>query len=819
MAMRGKEYYAEIESVYKKPEEYVLAGRGNAYVRVDAEAKVTGSAIFTDDVYLPETWYCKLVHSPYAHALIKSIDFTEALKVPGVKATLTGADFPEGHNLGNPEAFKELADKEPLCRKKVRMYGDEVAAVCATTEEAATKAAALVKVEYEPLPVILDPFEAMAVDAEPIHYPPDQPGTASNLSIFTVMKAGDPDKMFEEAYYTDKSYYQTQQMVHSAIEPHGAIAKYENGEWTIWTTTQGAYVSRYWIAWGLGVPESRVRLIKPMVGGGFGGKLDVFAHELCPCKFAEMTGHPVKCILKRDEVFLCTRTRHPIAFQIESAFTKEGKLLAKRCRHILDGGAYGGSGIAANTLSLICATFPYKVENIDMIARRPYTNHPASGAMRGYSACQVHFAHEIHMDEVANHLGIDPVELRHKNEITPYYTGPTGLEFTSCRFKEAMDACAEYIDWEHRDRYPIGSGEAIGFSGSGFMSGTGFPVLVTPHYCSSATMVRLNREGYAVVFSGANDIGQGCDTVMTMIVAEELGLNMDEVKLVASDTTTTPWDAGSFGSRVTFLGGNACRHAVGDAKLKLLTHWAEEWGCKPQDIKMADHRVFLPGDAEKNISYNEACFGYEEKNFGRCVAGVGAFAHEGDKDIYVKNVGNYATAYSFSASAAKVKVDMETGQVELEDFVFGHDCGRPLNIRAVEGQIEGSVLLGFGFTCFEECVYDKDGRHLNPSFRDYRFPTALDMPQIKTIVCSEYDEEGPMGAKEAGEGSTAPVGSAIGNAINYATGLVMKELPITPERLWKALREHEKTGKTEFGAEDLPAKFANMPPLPQRYDV
>lgn len=701
-------------------------------------------------------YYCKLVHSPYAHANIVSIDFSEALKVPGVKGVLTGQDFPEGHNLGNPEAFKELADKEPLCRKKVRMVGDEVAAVCAISEEIATEAAALVKVEYEPLPPVLDPFESMAPDAPAIHYP-----DSSNLSIFTVMKAGDTEKAFAEADYTDRHYYQTQEMVHAAIEPHGAVAKYENGEWIVWTTTQGAYVSRYWIAWGLGVPESQVRVIKPMVGGGFGGKLDVFAHELCPCKFAQMTGHPVKCILKRDEVFLCTRTRHPISFEIESAFTKEGKLLAKRCQHILDGGAYGGSGIAANTLSLICATFPYKVENIDMTARRPYTNHPASGAMRGYSACQVHFAHEIHMDEVANDLHIDPLQLRRQNGITPYYTGPTGLEFTSCQFDEALVKCAEAIDWEHRDKYPIGSGEAIGLSGSGFMSGTGFPVLVTPHYCSSSTIVRLNREGYAVVFSGANDIGQGCDTVMTMIVAEE-------------------------------------------------------WGCKPSDITMKDHRVFIKGDAEKNISYNEACFGYEEKNFGRCIAGVGSFAHEGDKDIYVKNVGNYATAYSFSASAAKVKVDMETGAVELQDFVFGHDCGRPLNLRAVEGQIEGSVLLGYGFTCYEECVYNKEGKHMNPSFRDYRFPTALDMPHIKTIICSEADSEGPMGAKEAGEGSTAPVGSAIGNAINYATGLTLRELPITPEKLWRALKEHEKTGKTCFGAEDLPEKFAAMPPLPQR---
>jgi CO/xanthine dehydrogenase Mo-binding subunit len=326
-------------------------------------------------------------------------------------------------------------------------------------------------------------------------------------------------------------------------------------------------------------------------------------------------------------------------------------------------------------------------------------------------------------------------------------------------------------------------------------------------------MVRLNREGYATVYTGANDIGQGCDTVMTMIVAEELGLRMDEVKCVNADTTLTPWDAGSFGSRVTFLGGNAARRAVGDAKLKLLTHWAEEWDCKPGDISMKDHRVFVKGDPEKNISYNEACYGYEEKNFGRCISGVGSFAHEGDKDIYVKNRGNYAPAYSFSASAAKVKVDIETGEVDVKDFIFAHDCGRPLNIRAVEGQIEGSVLLGLGFTCYEECLFTPDGKHRNPTFRDYRFPTALDMPHIKSIVCGQPDPEGPMGAKEAGEGSTAPVGPAIGIAINRATGLKFHSLPITPEKVWRALREHAATGREHFGDEGLAEKFDAIPAM------
>jgi len=783
----NKEYYEHLQKVYKKPEDYELAGKDNSYVRVDAEAKVTGRALYTDDIFLPGMLYGKLKRSPYAHAKIISIDTSKAEALPGVKCVITGKDF-HGGRLGNPEAFKELADKDPLCKDEVFLVGDEVAAVAAVDEETAEEALELIDVKYEVLPAVFDSVEAMKDDAPVVHYP-----DTHNISIFTTMQAGEPDKAFKDADYTDKHHYKTQMMVHAAIEPHGALAKYENNEWTVWTTTQGAYVSRFWIAYGLGVPESQVRVIKPYLGGGFGGKLDAFPHELCACVMAKRTGRPVKIILNRAEVFYGTRSRHPFRFEIETAFTKDGKMLAKRCQHILDGGAYGGSGIAANALSLIWANFPYKIPNIDMTARRPYTNKPASGAMRGYSACQVHFANDVHMDEVAEELGIDAVELRRINAVTPGYEGPTGLQVTSCAFIETLDEAAKAIKWEER-KNNLPPNEGIGVAGSGFVSGTGFPVLVTPAYASASTAVRLNREGYATVFTGANEIGQGSDTVMTMVVAEELGLRMDEVKLVQSDTTLTPYDAGSFGSRVTFLAGNSARRAAGDAKLKLLEVVAENWGCKVEDISMKDHRVFKKDDSEKNISYNDAIWIYEEKHFGKAIMGIGSYAHDGDKDIYVKNRGNYAPSYSFSTGAARVKVDEETGCFDLLDFMFAHDCGRALNRRAVEGQIEGSVLLGLGFAAFEECLFDENGKMLNPSFRDYRFPTALDMPQMQTILCGEPDPDGPFGAKEAGEGSTAPVAPAIVNALNRATGLKFHDLPVTPEKVWRAIKE-KKEGK------------------------
>lgn len=773
-------YYDHLKKIYKKPEDYEFVGK--AYNRIDAEDKVTGRAKYTADIYLPGMLYGKLKHSPFAHARIISIDTSKAEALPGVKCVVTGKDF-HGGKLGNPEAFKELADKEPLCKDKVRFFGDEVAAVAAVDEETATEAIELIEVVYEELPCVFDSADAMKDDAPVIH----QPGT-QNLSMLTTMHGGDCDKAFAEADYTDKHSYRTQMMAHAALEPHGAVATWENNQITIWTTTQGAHVSRFWIAHGLGIPQSQVRVIKPYLGGGFGGKLDVFPHELCVCLMSMKTGRPVKIILDRKEVFYATRTRHPMELEIETAFKKDGTMLAKRCRHVLDGGAYGGSGVAANVLSLIWATLPYKVANIDMLARRPYTNKPPSGAMRGYAACQVHFANEVHMDEVAEELGIDPVELRRKNACVPGYEGPTGLLVTSCAFKETLDKAAEAMRWEER-KHELKCGEGIGFAGSGFVSGTGFPVLETPKYHSASTTVRLNREGYATVFTGANEIGQGSDTVMTMIVAEELGLKMDEVKIVQSDTTLTPFDSGSFGSRVTFLAGNATRRAVGDAKLKLLEVVAENWNCKPEDIVMRDHRVFKRGDSTNDISFSEAVCMYEEKHYGKSVIGAGSFAHDGDKEIYKKNRGNYAAAYSFSTGAARVEVDEETGCISVSDLILAHDCGQPLNLRAVEGQVEGSVHMGLGFSLFEECLFDDKGKMVNATFLDYRFPTSLDMPRIRTITCGKPDEEGPFGAKEAGEGSTPPVAPAIVNAINRATGLKFHELPITPEKLWRAVKE------------------------------
>ncbi len=779
--------------IFKETGDFSIVGTN--YPKVDAEDKVTGRARYAGDMKFTGMLHCKFVRSPHAHAKILSIDTSEAEKLPGVKAIITGKDM-TGKTLGCVEIDKATADKTPLAIDKVRYIGDEVAAIAAVDEATAQAAAELVKVEYEVLPAYFDPKAALAGEVE-IH--PDKAQQfdfitgvkveGNNVNQYNIVECGDVDKAFAEADYTDTHVYKTQLISHAAIEPHAAVAKYENNEYVIYTSTQSAYICRYWIANALGVPESQVRVVKPYVGGGFGGKLDVFPHEACCCILAQKTGRPVKYVMTREEVFEASRTRHSMIIEIESSFKKDGTLTAKKCRHYLDGGAYGGTGKPANALSILWENLPYKIPNLRMEAWRVYTNHTVAGAMRGYTSCQVHFACDSHMDEAARDLGLDPVEFRKLNGAETGYKTANGLKVSSCAFKDTLDAAAEAIDWQNA-KNNLGENEGIGFAGSGFVSGTGYAVLTTPTNCSNFTVCRLSRQGYATLYSGANDIGQGLDTVMTVVAAEELGLDMNEVKICVADTNLTPFDTGTLGSRGTFLAGNGARRAAADAKRQLMETVAGRIGVPVEELVCKDHRIYKAADPEVGMSYKEAVWAYEEEHDGQGIVGKGHFTHTDtgeEYDGFCK--GNYAPSYSFSTGAAKVKVDDETGEVNISDFIFAHDCGRPLNPVAVEGQVEGSVQMGLGYALYEEMILDENGNVKNPGFRDYKFPTALDMPKMQTIFCGEPDPVGPFGAKECGEGSTAPVAPAIANAITDATGIRFNQIPINPERLWKAMKE------------------------------
>lgn len=779
---------------FEEKEQFSIIGHN--YPKIDGEEKVTGRAQYAGDIKLPGTLYCKFVRSPHAHAKILSIDTSEAEKLPGVKAIAYGSDFVG--TLGCVEIDKATADKMPLCTDKVRYIGDEILGIAATSERIAQQACNLVKIEYEVLPAYFTPQEAMAGDV-PIHENVGEQFDADgsvreremNVNQYNVIEKGDVDKAFAEAAYTDKHVYQTQRISHSAIEPHACIATYENGEYTIYTSTQSVYLCQYWLARALGVPEGKVRAIKPRVGGGFGGKLDVFPHEAVCCKLAEKTGRPVKMVLTREEVFEATRVRHPITIEIESAFSADGTLLAKKCKHYLNGGAYGGTGKPSNALSILWENLPYKIPNLRMEAWRVYTNTTVGGAMRGYTSCQIHFASDCHMDEAAYDLGIDPVELRKNNVAYPGYRTMSGLKVTSCAMKETLEAASETIGWE-KNKDHLEEHEGIGFAASGFVSGTGYAVLTTPTNCSNFSMVRLDRNGYATVYSGANDIGQGLDTVLQVVVAEALGLPQNMVKVSSADTALDPFDTGTLGSRGTFLGCNGAKRAADDAARILRETAALKLGVKADELVVKDQKVYLEVNPDMSMSFHDAVWAYEEMHEGKGIVGMGSFAHVdmGEEfDGFTK--GNYAPAYSFSTGAARVKVDEETGVVDISDFIFAHDCGRPLNPQSVEGQVEGSVQMGLGYALMEKEMINDKGRVTNPGFRDYRFPTAMDMPEIKTIFCGVPDEVGPYGAKECGEGSTAPVAPAIVNAVAMATGIRPHQIPIDPEHLWRLLKERD----------------------------
>jgi 4-hydroxybenzoyl-CoA reductase alpha subunit len=761
--------------------EYSVVGKNSA--RRGAMDKATGRAQFTADLTLPNMLYGKILRSPYPHARILNIDISRAAKLVGVRGIITGKDIPRVQ-FGGGEG---VCDRYSLAIEKVRFIGDEVAAVAGIDEDTAEEALDLIKVDYEELPSVFDPEEAMKPGAPKIH------DKKNNINVKMIINAGDVEKGFRESFYIHEDRFTTQVAIHCALEPHVSLAKFDNESITIWTSTQMPFVTRYWLAKTLGLPENKVRVIKPYVGGAFGGKIDLFSHEICACLLSIKTGRPVKIELTREEVFTCTRSRHPMIIELKTGVRRDGTIIAKQCRHILDGGAYGGAGIAAPHLSLLFQNLPYKFANAKLEAYRVYTNNPVSGAMRGYTSPQVHFADECHMDMIAEALGIDPIEIRLKNAIDPNYSTATMLKITSCGFTETIQEAARAIGWD-KSKGKVRKNRGIGMGCSGFLSGSAFAILNTPKNYSSCVIIKLHREGFATVFTGASDIGQGSDTVLGMIAAEELGLSPENVRVVSGDTELTPFDSGAFGSRTTFLVGNAVKRAATEAKQQLFKAVSERLEASIEDLESKEGRIFVKGNPEKGMSFGEAVFACQELAGGTEIVGRGTFSFEIDASIYETGLGNYCPSYSFSTGTAKVEVDRKTGLVDVIKVVFAHDIGYPINPVSVEGQLQGSILMGYGFTLLEQALLKK-GRILNPSFLDYMVPTALDMPEIEIALVKTNDPGGPFGAKECGEGSTSPVSPCIANAIYDAIGLRIKELPITPEKILKALKITDNNAK------------------------
>ena len=584
----------------------------------DAALKVTGQAQFTDDLMLPGMLYGRLVRSTVAHGRIVSIDTSAAEALPGVKGVLTGADIPDQVYGIVPMAKDEYA----LAKEKVRYIGDEVAAVVAIDPETAEEAARLVRVEYEELPAVFDPLEAIKEGAPVIH---DRHPNNTSASIHKEF--GDVEKGFAASAFVFEDSFYSQAVNHAPMEPHAAMAQYDplNGDFTIWTSTQIPYFLKRNLATTMGVPENKVRVIKPKVGGGFGQKLDMFAKDFCACWFARELGRPVKFIYDREEVFQMTRQRHPMYLTVKTGVNKRGKILAQHITAHADGGAYNSTAPLMITLSAFFVMIPYKIDNLVYEGYHVYTNKPVGGAMRGHGVPQPRFAIERQVDLIAKRIGVDPVEMRLLNAIKAGEPHAAGFVINTCGFAESVEEAAKAIGWkEKRGKLPFGRG--IGLAGSAWPSG-----VANMAHLASGAVVQLMREGRVNVLSGAADIGQGAETVINQIVAEQLGVPMEDVHITAADTGLCPLDAGTFGSGVTVRAGNAALAAANDVREQLFPFVADWLECGPDDLEAADRRIWVRGNPERGMSLSEALKRYQYADMPLPIVGRGAWIPPADQ--------------------------------------------------------------------------------------------------------------------------------------------------------------------------------------------
>ncbi len=797
---------------------------GKPVAMVDAAGKTTGAGKYTDDLTLPGMLCGKILHSPYPHARIRNIDTSRALALEGVVAVVTGKDAPITYGI-----LPIGHDEHALAVDKVRYVGDNVACVAAVTEAIAEQALELIDVDYELLPAWFDPEESMNAEGEFIHEQRHH-----NIEKEYHHSFGDPEAGFAEADYVAKARYVANEVTHAAMEPHSTLAAFDldphsgkMGRLTVWSSTQVPYYLQHKLSLVLEMPMSRIRVIKPLVGGGFGGKSEVIPLEIIAAIAARAANAPVKITYSREEVFWAHRGRPRTIVDLKTGVTKDGRITAVRARVVQDGGAYCSYGPVTILYSGALLGALYDIPNVQYDGYRVLTNKPACGAMRGHGTVNVRFAFESQLDEIAAELQIDPAEIRRRNLLKPPCVTVNGLRVLSYGLPECIDKVVERSWWRER-RGKMRRARGLGIACSHYVSGAANSIIRSdmPH---STVNIKIDRDGGVVVYTGASEIGQGSDTMTAQVVAETLGCSLSRVKVIAADTDLTPIDLGSYSSRVTFMAGNAALRAAESVKKLIIAAAAKKMGCAAEDVVMRDDAVAKSeqSDAPRE-SANDVARGRVE---GQILRGsvLQKRKEEGPKqrmsfeeavvaaiDVHgaLTGTGSYAPpqeargagfkgsgvgpspAYSYSAQVAEVSVDEETGEVTVHKIWAAHDCGRALNPVAVEGQVIGSVWMGLGQALQEEMVW-KDGLIMNPGLLEYRSPSSAESPEIEAIIVESIDPEGPFGAKEAGEGSLAATIPAIANAIYDAVGIRLREAPFTPERVLAALRA--KNGAKKVG--------------------
>lgn len=761
---------------------------GASVPRLERNEKITGRVLYTINIDLPGMLHVKILRSPVPHAKLTKIDASAAVALPGVHTVLTRDDFSDG--AIDPFFGPVFRDQPIVAIDKVRFVGDIVAAVAAEDAQVAEEALSLIDVDYDELPAVMDPRESIQEGAPLVHETlrPAEVAFADmksmklaqgyrNAASHFGLRRGDADKALRTAAAVVEGEFYVPAVQHAALEPHASVAVWhEDGGIEVWTCTQNPSVIREQLATMFKTPMSRVRVVAPFVGGGYGAKTYPKMEPLAVA-LARKARRPIKIVLSRDEVFY-TVTRHAVRSMMTSGATKDGLLIARRAEFLFDKGAYADIGPRTSKNAGYAGGGPYRIPNIALDSHAIYTNRTPGGAYRGFGVPQVAWAYEQQMDQLAEQLGLDPLEFRLRNVLQNGDAFATGEILHAIPIREALLRVADELAWKAPAASP-GAGRARGKGLACMIKSTMTPTV-------SAATVKMEEDGSVSVLTGTVEIGQGSDTVLGQMAAAVLSVDPSRINVVHSDTAVTPYDQSTSSSRSTFSMGNAVRQASGEVREQLMELAAKALEVSATDVVLDDGHAYPQGAPSRRISY-AAIFRHRFGMGVGSIMGRGLFKTEGGLDPETGQ--GKASAFWFSgAGGCEVEVDTETGVVTVLKYVAAVNAGKVINPRLAQGQVEGSVLCALGHTFYEEMLY-ADGVLLNPNFMDYRLPTAFEMPRnVKTILLEDPHPEGPFGAIGIGETAIAPVAPAIANAIYRACGVRIYELPITPEKVLRGLR-------------------------------
>lgn len=772
---------------------------GKSRRRVDGRAKVTGQTLFADDIVLPRMLHTKLLRSPHPHARIVSIDASRAENHPGVHLVLTGKEFPTTFGI-----MPVSLDEYPLAPERVRYVGDPFAAVIAKDEQTASEALELIEVKYEILPTIASPEEALAHPEARIHDYNDQ----GNIHRNQAYAFGDVEEALARSDHVFEDIFFFEGNTHLPIEQHAAVAAVDGeGKLALWSSTQVPHYVHRQMARVLGIPEAHIRIIACPNGGGFGGKTDICNHEAVVLKAASMLGRPVKICLTREEVFYLHRGRHPVLMKFRTGVNNNGKITGMHLQTLLDGGGYGSYGAASTFYTGVLQTITYELPRYRFEACRTFTNKPPCGPKRGHGTPQPRFGQEIQLDKIAEKLCIDPAELRLGMVAKPNTLTANWLKIGSIGLAECIRQVVDRSGWTNKYR-KLPDGQGVGLACGAYMCGAGLPIYWNK-LPQSGVQLLLDRSGQVTVFCGATEIGQGSDDVLAAIVAEVLGIDPFDVRCVTGDTGITPVDLGSYSSRVTVMMGNAAIEAAQRVRALLAAAACQELQATSEQVVFRGNRVFLVGNASKGMTFREA-IAFAEASYGTLGA-VGSYAPPKPPGRYKGGGVGPSPAYSYTACVIEVEVDKATGWIDVPKIWIAHDIGRAINPVLARGQVEGSVYMGLGEALMEEQVFRRLPPKLSsalvhkmPSLLEYKSITSLDMPEVETILVEDPDPSCPFGAKEVGQGPLLPVMPALANAIYDAVGVRIDELPITPDKVLKALELKAQGKEPRVGPDRFP---------------